>query len=282
MQLRVYEPACDHERAAAILRELLRRGPVPYTLHPGGWEWWTLHGDHRYETVHLIGRDALAEVGIDQRYVAAFGMTAPEIVALARRYVPEGPLSVADVSVRDAVRCAELRELGFAPVADPSPVFERTTDGDVVGATLPDRFVQRALTGTAEGPSRAAAARRAFENTMDAKEHTARYVAFMRSHAYDGERDLVAIAPDGRVAGFTIYWPDTELSLAELEPVGVDPDFQRLGIARALIAIALERLRDAGIRRARVTTNGSNAAAIVCYLACGFEITDHIAWWHRP
>ena len=117
---------------------------------------------------------------------------------------------------------------------------------------------------------------------MDATEHTDRYVAFMRSHAYDGERDLVAIAPDGRVAGFTIYWPDTELSLAEFEPVGVDPDFQRLGIARSLIAIALERLRDSGIRRARVTTNGSNAAAIACYLACGFEITDHIAWWHRP
>ena len=165
-------------------------------------------------------------------------MPVPEIVALAQRYVPEGPLSVADVSVRDAVRCTELRELGFAPVADPSPVFERSTDGHVAGATLPDDFVQRALTGTAEGPSRARRRGSAFENTMDATEHTDRYVAFMRSHAYDGERDLVAIAPDGRVAGFTIYWPDTELSLAEFEPVGVDPDFQRLGIARSLIAIS--------------------------------------------
>ena len=62
----------------------------------------------------------------------------------------------------------------------------------------------------------------------------------MQSPVYDRECDLAAITPDGRVAGFAMFWPDNALSLAQFEPVGVDPDFQRLGIARALIATGLE------------------------------------------
>jgi ribosomal protein S18 acetylase RimI-like enzyme len=281
MELRTYDARRDHIEASAILRELLRRGPVPYTIHPGEWEWWTQHGDHRFASAHLIGPGAVAEVGVDQRFVAAFGLSAWECVQLGERYMPGAAFSVGDVSVRDVVRCDALRALGFEPVGEPSPVFERATIGGVARSALADGYTIRPVRGT-EGPGRAAAARRAFSSTMEPDEHTARYLRFMESHAYESERDLVVIAADGRIAAFAIFWPDTECSLAQFEPVGTDPDFQRRGLARALIAAALERLATMGIRRARVQTNGTNAGAIACYRACGFDVVDHIGWWHRP
>ena len=97
---------------------------------------------------------------------------------------------------------------------------------------------------------------------MDPDAHAARYLGFMRSVAYVPDHDLVAAAPDGRVAAFTVYWPDTELSLAQFEPVGTDPDFQRLGLGRAVLLDALRRLEHSGIAHARVMTNGDNHAAI--------------------
>ena len=53
----------------------------------------------------------------------------------------------------------------------------------------------------------------------------------MRSPAYVAAHDLVVVAPDGRIAAFTVIWPDAETSLAQFEPVGTDPDFQRIGLA---------------------------------------------------
>lgn len=76
--------------------------------------------------------------------------------------------------------------------------------------TAPDGFVLRSLLGENEHVSRAAAARRAFSSTMDPAEHAPRYLRFMRFPAYDADRDVVAIAPDGRVASFAIHWPDAQ------------------------------------------------------------------------
>ncbi len=102
---------------------------------------------------------------------------------------------------------------------------------------------------------------------------------FMRSPAYEPEHDLVASAADGRVAAFAIYWPDAELSLAVFEPVGTDPDFQRRGLARALISAALVRLEKMGIETTRVQTNGDNHAAIALYESCGFVQVDTLQQW---
>jgi ribosomal protein S18 acetylase RimI-like enzyme len=146
----------------------------------------------------------------------------------------------------------------------------------------PDGFVIRPVRGEDEHAARARAARRAFASTLDPTHHDARYLRFMRSPAYVRENDRVVVAPDGRVAAFTIVWPDAQLSLAQFEPVGTDPDFQRRGLARAVIADALAHLDARGIRSARVLTNGDNAAAIACYEACGFARVDRLRDWRAP
>src|SRR6185436_6268575 len=143
------------------------------------------------------------------------------------------------VSERDDARHAVAAASGFGGARDPGAIYGRPARGGVADLRpLPEGFTIRPLAGEHEAASRSAAARRSFRTKMDPEAHVARYLAFMRSPAYVAARDLVAIAPDGRVASFVVSWVDEELSLAQFEPVGTDPDFTRLGLGRAVIAAA--------------------------------------------
>jgi len=81
---------------------------------------------------------------------------------------------------------------------------------------------------------------------------------------------------DGRLAGFcwTKLHPDHDPPLGELYVVAVDPDFQGLGLGRALVVAGLEYLADQGLERAMLYVDASNAPALSLYDAFGFVI-DH-------
>jgi len=286
---RAYDPIADRDAAHAILRDMLRLGPAPHALSPGDWDWWIFHADPRYSHEAWI-RDAgdgasaaIAFIAREQRVCSVFGADAIDAVELGRERLEPGPWVFGDVSELDTARHDALRSLGFDPADGlPTPLFTRPTAGGVPGAVLPDGFVIRPLAGEEEHTARAAAARRAFNSAMDPEMHAARYLRFMRSPAYVRDNDLVVVAPDGRLAAFTIVWPDTDLSMAQFEPVGTDPDFQRRGLARAVIDAALAHLERLGITTARVLTNPDNAAAIACYQACGFVQYDAVRNWTTP
>ena len=78
MAWRTYDPVADRPAAQRILRQLLRRGPVPFTIHPGDWDWWCFHDDPRFTTEFLIDddRDGSGDrrgADSNQRLIAAFG-----------------------------------------------------------------------------------------------------------------------------------------------------------------------------------------------------------------
>jgi ribosomal protein S18 acetylase RimI-like enzyme len=279
--MREYDPPKDRAAAHRILRKLHAGGSPPFTIHPGDWDWWTFHADPRMRWLQLIGPGALADIGFDIATIEAFGLTATDAWALGKEHFGEARFSIGIVSEQDTERIDELTRLGFVQRDEPWPVFERPTTGGVPAASLPSELTLRTVRGENEHELRAAAARRAFASTMDVDTHNARYLRFMRSPAYVAEHDVVAVVDTGRIASFAVYWPDDELSLAQFEPVGTDPDFQGRGIGRAVIAFALERLAQDGIERARVMTNASNTNAIRFYEACGFEIVDRVGWWRQ-
>jgi ribosomal protein S18 acetylase RimI-like enzyme len=234
--------------------------------------------------LQLIGPDALVDIGLDNASVETFGLSAAETIAVGRDHLGgDARFAVGHISERDGVFLDGLRRAGFAPEGAPSPVFERPTAGGLPHTTrTTSDFDVRTVRGEDEHANRAAAARRAFASTMEVEQHNARYLRFMRSPAYVAEHDVVAVTRDGRVAAFTIYWPDRELSLAQFEPVGADPDFQRQGAASAVIAYSLDRLAADGIERARVMTDATNERATHFYLSCGFEIVDRVGSWRAP
>jgi ribosomal protein S18 acetylase RimI-like enzyme len=283
MGWREYDPRRDRLAAREILREQLRHGYVPNTIHPGEWDWWVYHPDPRQEARYLIapGRLAVAALGA-RRTLLAFGTPIPDVLALGRELFGDQPWTVPGVSEADRAAAAVLRATGAEPTGGPWPQFVRSTAGGVPGASLPPGFAVRPVAGEHEHAARAGAARRAFQSTLDKERHAGRYLDFMRSPGYADADDLVVVAPDGRIAAFAITWPDAELSLAQFEPVGTDPDFHRRGLGRALMSAALDRLAAAGIRTARVLTNAGNAAATGLYRGCGFEENDRLRDWAVP
>jgi ribosomal protein S18 acetylase RimI-like enzyme len=228
----------------------------------------------------LIGPSTLAAVTWDPGEVDAFGLGAEEAIELGRTMLPGIRFSMSHVSVADDARVAVLRAAGFELDGPPAPLFTRSTAGASPGFV--DGFEIRPLSGTHEYAARADAARLAFASTLEPRAHRARYLRFMRSPAYVREHDIVAVAADGTIASFAIYWPDTKLSLARFEPVGTHPDFQRRGLARAVLHECLARLAATGIERAQVMTGGANEPARSLYLACGFDLVDEVAAYRAP
>ncbi len=161
-----------------------------------------------------------------------------------------------DVFTCDTTRIALLEELGFHDYRVWDHITERVLGDPLPDAPLPDGYSIRSP--TPEDRAELAAARRElFDERWTGPE-------------IDGE--LVAVAPDGRVAGFIVTWRDAVNHVGLFEPVGVRPEFQRLGLARALMVEGLRRMSRAGMRTALVEHDVANAAAASLYRGLGFEI----------
>ena len=277
--LRRYEER-DRPAALEILRRRLRQGDVPYSMHPGEWNWWVDHADPRLpEPVRLIGDDTLVWRSADG-HVAAFTSTAQD---LARLLVtePVAPVTGLVISQHDPDSERVLADAGFEPDETHAMVgFVRPLTGGLPEVVLPAGYAVRSMTDT-DARSRADAARLSFRSTMEPDMHRARYRRFMASPAYEPENDLVVIAPDGEVAAFAIVWPDDDLGSGQFEPVGTRPGHVRKGLGRAVVTAGLHRLRELGMRTARVATEEPRTAAVALYLACGFQRVDRLRAWVR-
>src|SRR5690606_15352651 len=53
---------------------------------------------------------------------------------------------------------------------------------------------------------------------------------------YDPALDLAVETADGRVAGYSLYWFDPITRVGLVEPVRIEDEFQRRGLARAMLS----------------------------------------------
>lgn len=98
---------------------------------------------------------------------------------------------------------------------------------------------------------------------------------------------------DGAIAGVAAITPDPEPDYAQAgldmdEPalvihrLAVDPELQRGGVARQLMAHAEELARQGGIRALRVDTNIENEATQRLFPKLGFRLAGEIGLTGRP
>jgi mycothiol synthase len=83
---------------------------------------------------------------------------------------------------------------------------------------------------------------------------------------------------DGRLAGFcwTKVHPDHRPPLGELYVVAVDPDFQGLGLGRALVVAGLHWLhRQRGLEATMLYVDAAHRRAVALYESLGFRV-DHV------
>jgi mycothiol synthase len=99
---------------------------------------------------------------------------------------------------------------------------------------------------------------------------TAWRTATLQQPQYRPDLDLVAVTPDGQLAGFCGGWLGPDGSAAQIEPLGVHPQWSARGIGSALLAQVLTRFASAGANRAIVEVEPGNQAAVRSYRAAGF------------
>lgn len=88
---------------------------------------------------------------------------------------------------------------------------------------------------------------------------------------------LVAQTDDGKVVAFIVGTVEREVPIYRLRQFGfihdvwVEEDYRNEGIARQLVAAAVERFREIGAAQVRCDTLWDNTAARDLFKACGFR-----------
>ena len=100
---------------------------------------------------------------------------------------------------------------------------------------------------------------------------------------YIADLDLVAVAPDGRLAAFCIGWLDrhTEPACGQIEPLGVRADWRHLGLGRAILSEVLSRLQRYGASQIYVETDKQRNAALELYESVGFRIIQDVLVYRK-
>ena len=133
---------------------------------------------------------------------------------------------------------------------------------------VPVGFKIRPLRGQAEVAAYVALHQAAFGSTVMQEGWRLRTLQMPQ---YRPELDLVAVTADGRLAAFCIGWLHPLQPLAQVEPLGVHPDFHRLGLGQAILAALLQRLSARNVQFASLFTTSDNEPAIKFYESIGFQ-----------
>jgi ribosomal protein S18 acetylase RimI-like enzyme len=181
-----------------------------------------------------------------------------------------------DVFDCDTARVDLLTRLGFARFRTWDDVRERPLGHTPPQAPPPGFAIRSATLDDAGG---LAAAR----NASFADKWTGALYRdeVMTKPGYDPAREIVAVAPDGRIAAFTVYWLDSRNRTGHFEPVGTHSAFQRKGLARAVMVAAMARMAEAGMASATVNHNTDNLAARRLYESLGFTKTHETHGYRR-
>ncbi len=100
----------------------------------------------------------------------------------------------------------------------------------------------------------------------------------------DGEHKTVGVADvDGVVAGFVAYTLDEQYQVGDVELLAVDPRYQNRGIGTVLNRWALDGMRAAGMKLARVETGGDpgHAPARRTYEKAGYTALPFVRYFQE-
>lgn len=175
----------------------------------------------------------------------------------------------AEARADDSERLKMLARHGFTVGDDISSLLmERSLTDALPAPALPKEFTIRQLAGAAEVDAYAVLHRATFESTAITGAWRQRTLS---APHYLRDLDLVAVAPDGTLAGFCVCWLAPDRTCGQIEPAGVHPDFRRLGLARALQHEAFRRLRAHGATAALVEPLAGDTPATRAYADVGFR-----------
>jgi mycothiol synthase len=193
-----------------------------------------------------------------------------------------------NVFAGQAGRIRDLEEAGFTCQANVgenswSKVFmQRPAQTPVADCARPAGFTIRPLRGESEVEAYVELQQAVFGTKNMTAEWRART---LRRPEYISDLDLVAVAPDGRLAAFCICWLNTDRAGGEIcgqiEPLGVREDFRQLGLGQAILSEGLRRLQVAGAKQIYVETDSYRNAAFQLYESVGFRVIRDVLVYRK-
>jgi GNAT superfamily N-acetyltransferase len=103
--------------------------------------------------------------------------------------------------------------------------------------------------------------------------------SILRAPSSVPELHLNVLGETGEIAAFCSVWLDRENNVAEFEPVGTVPHYQKKGLASALLAHACNRLREMACPLVKVESWSESMGANKLYTNSGLLETDCIYTW---
>jgi GNAT superfamily N-acetyltransferase len=267
-------------RYLTLATELLQRVRL---AHPtaGLWEaadlqwWWRTprSSDNVEQTLWLDGDGPVAAIlltdwgrnwACDPVFVPDFaGTMLPVIWSHAIKLIESLKLNNVEVAARDddPALLQLLGESGFAPTEEGSATTWMVAEQRPELVSLPEGFRLLDRTHAGERPHHLVP-----RNGVEVE------ARLRQCSLYDPELDLAVEASNGDAAAYGLFWFDPVTSVGLVEPMRTEDRYQRLGLARALLAEGLNRLAARGARRLKV--GYVNAAARNLYLSAGFQVTS--------
>jgi ribosomal protein S18 acetylase RimI-like enzyme len=208
-----------------------------------------------------------------------------EIIAWGLSRLPDDAETLDTNSRADNVtRLAFLEKHGFVKTSMESIAMRRDLSQPIPEPVLPVGFSIRALKGEEEAEKAAELHRLAFDSDQVTTEVR---LTWMRVPSYDPSLDLLAVAPDGTFAAYCMCSIDTEQNekTGRLEgytdPVATHPDYQKLGLARALMLTGMRMLKERGMDAAALGTSSENSAMQKSAQAVGFYVVHKKLWFEK-
>ena len=208
---------------------------------------------------------AYVDGGNNLRFAIADGQRSDQIekeivdwglACVRQRNAETGEVNTLDASCSpdDLTQLAFLEKFGFIREPIRSLDYSRSLTEPIEDHPLPPGFSIRSVTGEDEVDALVSLHRAAFgTDNMTVAER----LAIMRAPNYAPSLDLVAVAPNGDLSAFCICGLDEDGS-GFTDPIGTHPNYQRLGLGKAIVSEGLRVLRDHGVKITKTGTSSQN------------------------
>ncbi|MCP4249967.1 MAG: GNAT family N-acetyltransferase, partial [bacterium] len=175
-----------------------------------------------------------------------------------------------------------LADLFAAAGLDEKPATGHDWEYDLgvaaVAPTIPDGFIVESLGGepTADYPGIAECVKAAFGASHDVE---AALISLQSNPMFRPELSVVARSPEGRIAAYCRGTVDPVNGICSIDPVCCHPDFQRLGLSKAIVRTCFLAQRDLGGRFSYIGSAPEPAPGTFLYRSLGpSRVTVNSSW----
>ena len=147
----------------------------------------------------------------------------------------------------------------------------RSLNDPIAEMALPNGFELHHTLSEQDIPKRVEVHQKAFNSLRVTVES---YRKLMSAPGYKPDLDVFVIAPDGRFASYCNGWIDEVNKVGNIEPMGTHPDFQNMGLGKAVLAEVMRNFKRYGATSAIVCSETDNIASKRLYTSVGFHIAS--------